>query len=335
MKLQLKKIFEKKTLLQVVGSIVLIGLVLALVGRERDDLISSIANIDLGLFSLSFVIFLANKLISSYRWKMLLAVQDIHARIGPLFRVSLLAVVLNSFLPSTLGGDSARIVWLIQGNPSKKASSVVATLFDRFQGMVALVFLVFVMLPFNQLIEPQLRLILYASTGALMVVMAFLLWARTTWLVRLVSRLMVTDWLKDRFDQLVGVLRIYKRSKSVLFNSFIFALLFQTLAVINQYIRFKSIGVEVPLPFLFLAIPVTTLVVTIPISVGGIGLREVTLISLLGLIGIESYEVVSYTIVGYASVLLLSILMFFYNLITGALRKSDTAGDHGQSPPGL
>lgn len=329
MKVSLKKIFEKKTLLQVGGSIVLIALVLNLVDWQA--LAGSLASLNFGLFALSFLIFLLNKLIASYRWKLLLAVQDIHAGIWPLFRVTLLAVILNSFLPSTLGGDSARIVWLIQDNPSKKASSVVATLFDRFQGMVALVLLVLVILPFNDLLEPNLRLLLYISSSALLLAMAFLLWTRTTWLVRLVSRLMVTDWLKNRFDQLMSVLRVYKRSKRVLLYSFIFAILFQAVAVINQYIRFLSIGVDVSLPFLFLAIPVTTLVVTIPISVGGIGLREITLISLLGLIGIEKYQVVSYTVVGYISVLLLSILLFIYNLAAGWMSKRRAPAGISQS----
>jgi hypothetical protein len=109
------------------------------------------------------------------------------------------------------------------------------------------------------------------------------------------------------------ILKTYKKSKGVLFSTFLLAVLFQIIAVANAFLRFRTISVDVPIQHLLLAIPVTTLIVAIPISIGGFGLREISLIGLLGVIGMKSYEVVSFTLVNYSSMLLLSIVLIIYN----------------------
>ncbi|MCH7480254.1 MAG: flippase-like domain-containing protein, partial [Chloroflexi bacterium] len=112
-----------------------------------------------------------------------------------------------------------------------------------------------------------------------------------------------------------------KRSKGTMFVAFILAVLFQVISVTNQFLRFRSIGVDVPIQYLFFVIPITTLIVMIPISIGGFGLREVSLIGLLSIVSIDSAAVVAYTIVSYSSVLFLSIGLALYNIADEPFRK--------------
>ncbi len=59
----------------------------------------------------------------------------------------------------------------------------------------------------------------------------------------------------------------------------------------------RAIGIEVPF-FYFLAIlPVGTLIAQIPITISGLGVREITLIGLFGLFGVEATKVFSMSII--------------------------------------
>ena len=134
-------------------------------------------------------------------------------------------------------------------------------------------------------------------------------------------KLMFNDWLKANFERILNVLKTFKRSKDTMLVAFILSLLFQFISVVNQFLRFRSIGVDVPIQYLFFAIPITTLIVMLPISIGGFGLREVSLIGLLSIVSIDSAAVVAYTIVSYSSVLLLSIGLALYNIADEPFRK--------------
>ncbi|MEK6222211.1 MAG: flippase-like domain-containing protein, partial [Chloroflexota bacterium] len=289
---------------------------------DIEKITGTLKQIDLRIFFLSFLVYLGNKLVASYRWKILLRAQDIEVGLLTLYKVNLFGMVINSFMPSTIGGESVRIYWLARKFPKNKAASIIATLTDKLLGVVALVFLVFVSLPFNSLVEDQIKLIGTVILGIILAFIGVLVWSPRNWTPVFLRKLMFNSWLQSKYDQTLSILKIYKHSKGVLLSTFLLAILFQTISVANQFLRFKSIGVDVPIQHLILAIPIITLIVTIPISIGGFGLRELSLIGLLGPIGVETHEIVSYTFVGYFSVLLLSIGLAIYNIFDEPFRNT-------------
>ncbi|MCH7662733.1 MAG: flippase-like domain-containing protein [Chloroflexi bacterium] len=310
---------NKGVFLRVLGSIILIILVFR--SANLSEIIDTLKNIDISLYIFSFLIFLGNKFVVSYRWKRLLQVQNIQARLWALYKVNLLGTIFNNILPSTLGGESVRIYWLVKEFPGKKTASVVATLADKLLGLVALVFLAIVFLPLNTIIDPPIKITALVILGGGLVMLGLLVWSPGNWGPVLMRKLMFNEWLKIRFEKILTVLKTFKRSKGTMSAAFLLAILFQVISVANHFLRFRSIGVDVPIQYLFFAIPITTLIVTIPISIGGIGLREMSLIGLLGIVGIENVEVVAYTLVSYSAVLLLSIGLAFYNIVDKPFRK--------------
>jgi uncharacterized protein (TIRG00374 family) len=73
------------------------------------------------------------------RWHILLKVQGIHLsipRVGGLFFIGMF---YNQFLPGGTGGDIIKSYFLLKETPTKKAGALLAVLFDRFIGLVALI----------------------------------------------------------------------------------------------------------------------------------------------------------------------------------------------------
>ena len=310
---------NKGVLLRVLGSTILIILVIR--SANLGEIFETLKRIDIAIYIFSFFIFLGNKFVVTYRWKRLLRVQHIEAKLLSLYKVNLLGTIFNNILPSTIGGESVRIYWLVKEFPDKNTASVVATLADKLLGLVALVFLAIVVLPLNTIIDPQLKIISIVILGGTLAILGLLVWSPRNWGPVLIRKLMFNDWLKARFEQILDVLKTFKRSKGTMFVAFILAVLFQVISVTNQFLRFRSIGVDVPIQYLFFVIPITTLIVMIPISIGGFGLREVSLIGLLSIVSIDSAAVVAYTIVSYSSVLFLSIGLALYNIADEPFRK--------------
>jgi len=87
-------------------------------------------------------------------------------------------------------------------------------------------------------------------------------------------------------------------------SAFLAALAIQMLENISQYGIFFAVGVQLPLPDVFVAIPLVNLISMIPISLGGVGLREISLVSLLA---VENHLVVSYSLIRYSLVILLAV----------------------------
>lgn len=315
----MKKIFNKKNALRYLGSILLLFLVFRTVNSY--EIISTLKNINGWVYLASFLIYLGNRVVATYRWKLLLEVQEINIPFWSLYNVVLYGSVFNSILPSSFGGDAARIFWLLKDQSNKKAASVVATIADKVLGLSALVILALAIVPFNPLVSAQIRTLGFILLVMFTIFMTSLIWGHSEWIVRILHKLMFTDWLKQNLDEVLTVLKTYKNAKTTLFAALFVSFILQSVTIINQYLRFEVINVDVSMLYLFLAIPITTLVVIIPLSIGGIGLRELTLINLLGYIGIESHQVVSYAIIGYSNVLVLSIGLVIYNLAANPVRN--------------
>ncbi|MCP4146460.1 MAG: flippase-like domain-containing protein, partial [bacterium] len=74
----------------------------------------------------------------SLRWKILLSAQDAHSSFGQLFKYYFMASFFNNFLPSTIGGDTVRVMEAkkLTGNTT---TSVMVVLIERLTGLLALV----------------------------------------------------------------------------------------------------------------------------------------------------------------------------------------------------
>ncbi|HEY6071195.1 MAG TPA: lysylphosphatidylglycerol synthase transmembrane domain-containing protein, partial [Chthoniobacterales bacterium] len=75
---------------------------------------------------------------AGFRWHILLKVQGIHLSLPRLSGLFLIGMFYNQFLPGGTGGDIIKS-YLLWKETDKKAGGLLAVVFDRFIGLVALV----------------------------------------------------------------------------------------------------------------------------------------------------------------------------------------------------
>ncbi len=202
-------------------------------------------------------------------------------------RLYYISVFFSSCLPGTVGGDVVRI-WITKSDHIPLSLSVNSIILDRLIALAALAVIVFAMLPMlAEVIGFNFWLVYVAIAVALMV---------AVWLLRRIKRFFEPyKHIKLVHFGLyfIGCLRQMVRSSGTGFNALVFAIAAHIFSCASTYIIAKGMGV--PLSFLhcMMFVPLVMLITTLPISIGGWGVREVSMVWFLGLVGIENSDAVA------------------------------------------
>jgi len=248
------------------------------------DIIANLRNVKLGWF---FLAFLMNEFIilnQAYRWYYLLIVpSERKPRFSILLKYTVIGVFFNLLSPGGIGGDAYRSVTLGRVH-NFMASSVAAVFIARILGFLALCLLFWLALPYSEKIPEQA--IWFMSAVSLFLIIFCLCIA-------------FNPFKKGKFGVFAEKLRSYKKYPFRLLMVTVDSVFIQVLAVLAHWALFKAIGVSISLGLLFVITPVTALMIAIPISFNGIGVREWSLLSLTAYT-INSEQMLASLLLGYA-----------------------------------
>ncbi len=236
-----------------------------------------------------------------FKWQYLLRAQGGDISLWSLFCVYNIGTFWGVFLPSSLSTDVVRGYYLSQKtkNVEMAAASVVV---DRMMGLFSLLFccLVSVMVYSSTFSKEVTRFVLVLTFGcALATPCAFLQ--------------VVPDFLERRIPfftryaigrKLIGMQRSflsYRQYPLVMLISFFNSLILQVIRAVTMYYTALAFQVDVELVKFFIIVPVTVIVIMIPVSIGGLGVREGSFVSLFGLVGLGLNE--SFAIAGTNSIM--------------------------------
>jgi uncharacterized protein (TIRG00374 family) len=236
--------------------------------------------------------------ISAGRWRALLRAQGGDARMTRLVGWFMAAIFFNNLLPSTIGGDALRLydTWRVLGS---KTAALAVIFVDRALGLLAmLLFALGALLAFGRVVEDQAPLlytiVLIGTAGLLSGLLALL--APPRFLCSAAGRLQ--SWLPARLARLqerthVAVTAFRHRRASV-GRALGLAVLLQVNVVFYHYLIARALHLGVPFHGFFLIWPLVALIMTLPVSINGIGLRENACIVLLAFYGVSRPEAVAF-----------------------------------------
>jgi uncharacterized protein (TIRG00374 family) len=131
----------KNTLSFIIKAIVSIALIWYLLSiTEFSAVIASLKSASPFWLLLSFITLIIGKIITSYRWQVLLKAQNIDIPLRFLIGSVFVGQFFNSFLPTTIGGDAMRAYDTAERS-KQSTKSVVSVFADRLIGVFALALL--------------------------------------------------------------------------------------------------------------------------------------------------------------------------------------------------
>lgn len=249
-------------------------------------------------FTLAFLLSILGVVLSSKKLQILLKGKKEDLDILTVVKYYYIGKFFNSFLPSTIGGDVVKANKISKKimKPMEAYSSV---FMERYTGLIALIGLSIIssLLYIKNLPEDVLILIYLVFLPSI-VFLAILITNKATmkrfrFIYKHFLRLPILANPKDKIERLYDSINCYKENKKEVIYAILFSFLFHITVIIQNLFLAHSLGVSAPLYYFFIFIPICTILLFIPISIRGLGMREVLYVHFFTQIGVGSEEAFS------------------------------------------
>ena len=234
-----------------------------LVDVNREDLWRTLSNVRLSWVLVAIVLYVLGQMLSAVKWALIGRSVGLQGSYAEYTRFYLVGMFFNLLGVSTLGGDVVRALYLGRGRrPGLALNSV---LFDRASGLAILMALGSVTL----LMYPEYHFAGPIGTtimaGGLFLVVG---WWTCPRLVKLLPE-------QNRIRRLVETeLAPFWRDRRLLLRVSAVSLVFHISQVCVQWTLGKAAGVSLPFTYCLVFHPILSVMMALPVSIGGFGVRE-------------------------------------------------------------
>lgn len=290
-----------RTLIKIVVSIVLLYLVFTTLNTE--NFLGTLRRLNLGYLLIAFILVLLSKYIAHKRLLFLFSKIDIQIKASDHWKLYLQGMFYNLFLPGGIGGDAYKgyAIQKFAHAPIKRIIGCMVV--DRLSGMygLALYFLAFITLSLENY-RSLLSLDLPVWAGVL-----------TTALIAVIGTAFGYLLLRTLFPYLLkGIEQSVYRS-----------IVLQGLQIVAAYLLLLGLGLQSNTFDYLTLFTVSSIVSVLPITLGGIGAREVTFYYGADLLHINSDGAVALSIAFFVVNALVSLIGIYFHYKKPTLRKPD------------
>jgi len=226
-----------------------------------------------------------DRLLMFWRWRLLVQPTTTLAP-QHLARIFFVTSFLGSFLPAGVGGDAAR-AYAVGRRTGQTGAAVASVVADRWLGLLAVGLSGCAGLLVSLTAVPETaRALVVAATALLVAGSVAGLWAD-----RVVATLMPDalrhTWPGRTAVRLAEALSAYRAHGHILGRVAVLSFLVQALRIVLAWVLGQGLGILVPFRYYWVFMPLNILVILLPISLGGFGLPQGTMVWTLGPLGVE------------------------------------------------
>jgi uncharacterized membrane protein YbhN (UPF0104 family) len=267
----------------------------------------------LGWFTGATALYLAGQVMSAWRWQLLAAVLQVHGSFSRYLRFYFIGMFTNLFVPGLVGGDAARAIYL--GRDSAKMGEAVASVVaDRGVGLLALFWFAAAMAALAPgMLTPKVIHVTIAA-GAI-AALGFLAAPMLARIIRLMPRM---------FRRAGGIVMPYLHRPRTMLPAAVLSVILQISLAVCQWMIARGLGIAAPLALFMLCVPIANVFASLPITLGGLGLRESAYVVLFGMAGIAHNDAIALGLLWFAATVLSG--------LTGAVAFATTAPPTSAQP---
>ncbi|MHC4952287.1 MAG: lysylphosphatidylglycerol synthase transmembrane domain-containing protein [Planctomycetota bacterium] len=255
---------------------------------DWDELTHTASGFRLGWVLLVLGCMLINTLLSTLKWRTFLHADGVDLPVRQLFSTYLVGTFFSCFLPSSIGGDVYRIYHVSKTAGGTKSTA--AVLMERALGLVTLVGIGAVAALFGGGVE-AVTAIRWVVLALLVALIAALVLVNNARFVRVMAAILGRLHLGKIGRLMTGVAEsfaVYRNRSGVMTKVFLLSGAQQFLVILGVFFLAKTLRIDVGLDYFMLFVPLVTIVETLPISIFGIGVRDVSYVYLLGTVGVSA-----------------------------------------------
>lgn len=285
-----------KTIIKIIISISLISYVIYSAGPYK--IWNEIKNINLLFFLIVILITIVKVGVSAKKWQILLKAKGEIKDFLHVWKIYYIGTFFNLFLPTNVGGDvvKAHKMSKVSKNSIEAYSSV---FMERFTGVIAIFGLAIVAttLYFSEL-PTDILFIIYVVFLPLIILSFLMIWKdsivdKFKKLIKRIFKNFNPFSIKEKLIKLYSSINLYTKKKKTIGYALIISFVFHTMLILTNYILALSIGIDIPIHYFFIFIPITAILLFLPISIRGFGVREVLYAYFFTQVGTTTAQAVS------------------------------------------
>ncbi|MFN2351386.1 MAG: lysylphosphatidylglycerol synthase transmembrane domain-containing protein [Kiritimatiellia bacterium] len=276
--------------------------------------------------------------LGAVRWRLMLRACAVPLPSGRLWRIYLIGHFFNAFMLGMAGGDLVRVFYTARATGCRKTQALGTVLMDRLSGMGMVYLVAGMMMAIHvdlfrsewRLHLPALIMLGMIAGGCLLALLVFNVHRFRRW--RVFNMVRRYPRLAEFMHNLLLAVDVFRQRPLLILQSSALSLIGQILLVLQCYCLGRSL--MLPLGFFdYLAvIPLIASIAAIPVTPGGLGIREVLAVSMLGALGVPSSRSLPLSLMIYGSSLAWSLVggLFFviYSSSAGHTVREEVAELH-------
>ncbi len=314
-----------KRVLNIVAKLVVsAGLIAYLAsGMNWQELGAIFAQLSLNFFALAVFFFLLSNTLGSVQWYLLLRAQNLPIRFTQALLFYFVGVFFNNVLLGNIGGDAMRI-YDIRRLTGESSGGVAATVMDRLIGLFSTCCLALASYPFIAATASKSSLLVSVLIPVWLGLIVVLTMGLSRRIGSFIERIL-TGFLPASIAGLVSKLRrsvvVYRDRVPLLAGVWGISLSVQFCRILVYWSAGLAIGMLPGLLYFMSFQPIAAVIASLPISIGGLGVRENTLVGLFGGLGFAPEVSTAMSLLGY----LAGILASLFGGIAFVVRRVESA----------
>ena len=255
----------------------------------------------------ALLVTLLGVVLATLRWQQVLLALGLPTPTGPLLSHSFAGLFVGNFLPSTIGGDVLRVTRLSARN-RESPTTFASVVLERLSGWIVLPVITLVALFANpHLLElKRASVVALAVSGATLLLLATVLYLAAH--PNLGGRLAAhASWLRFVGAVHLGVER-FRRQPGSAVAVLAVAFAYQLVVVLAACLATEALGLDVGWSAILAFMPVVAIVQVLPVSLGGLGVREGAFYLFLSPLGVQLGQAVALGLLLYGLNLVVSLL---------------------------
>jgi uncharacterized protein (TIRG00374 family) len=239
------------------------------------------------LLAVAALVLLTVRIVTALRWFVLLRACGVEISYAVVLRISFVSTAVGQFIP---GGADAASIYQVFKESGKLSEISVAVFLDRLFGIAAMLIIATAGV-YGAVEEIWIRNLVL--TMAICFVM--LLFLSTRLIGSDFLRNFLSSRLKSRFHRvargalrLIGLVSDRSTLKKATGPIILASIAVQILRILAFFAIYASLGADIPIVYFVAFVPLVYLVLSMPISIAGLGVRESALVVLFGTVGVAA-----------------------------------------------
>jgi len=275
-----------------------------------------LASSDKVLWTIALALLILSQIISTYRWKILLAPMGFPMPWFRVFKIYFVGMFFSLFLPTVVGGDGIKTYYIAR-DWKQVPAALFTVLADRTIGLAAMQVLMLTGLFFTWHYFP-----IWLNQG--LVGFALVLYLAILFLPRISAPGL---WFLRKVREIPSErLFIYWQSPGPAVRAWAVSILIHLCLVIAHLLLGRSLGLDITGKAWFVIYPFSAMAAFLPISLNGLGVREAAYIYMMAFFGVPSEIALSLGFMWFSIVIANGILGGLPYVLGGSLKES---GSHG------